>query len=44
MERLSFGGTGLGVILALLNAPQVSQLPGVKPLPGTTDFSCPTGG
>ncbi|HEY3774666.1 MAG TPA: MlaD family protein [Solirubrobacteraceae bacterium] len=34
----------LGVILALLGAPEVSQLPGVKPLPGTSDFSCPTGG
>jgi phospholipid/cholesterol/gamma-HCH transport system substrate-binding protein len=34
----------LGVILSLLNAPPVSQLPGVKPLPGTTNESCPTGG
>ncbi|MGH2908161.1 MAG: hypothetical protein ACRDK8_02550, partial [Solirubrobacteraceae bacterium] len=33
----------LGVILALLNAPPVSQLPGVKPLPGTTSDSCPAG-
>ncbi|HLI59979.1 MAG TPA: MlaD family protein [Solirubrobacteraceae bacterium] len=33
----------LGVILALLNAPPVAQLPGVKPLPGTTSYSCPTG-
>jgi phospholipid/cholesterol/gamma-HCH transport system substrate-binding protein len=33
----------LGVILALLNAPPVSQLPGAKPLPGTTSYSCPAG-
>lgn len=33
----------LGVILALLNAPPAAQLPGVKPLPGTTNYSCPTG-
>ena len=33
----------LGVILALLNAPPVSQLPGVKPLPGTTSDICPAG-
>jgi phospholipid/cholesterol/gamma-HCH transport system substrate-binding protein len=33
----------LGVILALLGAPPVAQLPGAKPLPGTTTYSCPTG-
>jgi phospholipid/cholesterol/gamma-HCH transport system substrate-binding protein len=32
----------LGVILSLLNAPPVAQLPGVKLLPGTTIDSCPT--
>jgi phospholipid/cholesterol/gamma-HCH transport system substrate-binding protein len=34
----------LGVILDLLNAPQLSQLPGVKPVAGTTQYSCPSGG
>jgi phospholipid/cholesterol/gamma-HCH transport system substrate-binding protein len=33
----------LGVILSLLNAPPIADLPGVKPLPGTSSFSCPTG-
>lgn len=31
----------LGVILDLLNAPALAQLPGVKPIPGTTQYSCP---
>ncbi|MEO8968818.1 MAG: MlaD family protein, partial [Solirubrobacteraceae bacterium] len=32
----------LGVILDLLNGPALSSLPGVTPIPGTTQFSCPT--
>jgi phospholipid/cholesterol/gamma-HCH transport system substrate-binding protein len=31
----------LGVILDLLNAPPVSQLPGVTTIPGTTQLNCP---
>jgi phospholipid/cholesterol/gamma-HCH transport system substrate-binding protein len=31
----------LGVILDLLNAPALAQLPGVKPIAGTTQYSCP---
>ncbi len=33
----------LGAILALLNAPQVAQLPGVKSIPGTGIYTCPGG-
>ncbi len=33
----------LGVILDLLNAPALSQLPGVKPITGTTQYACPSG-
>ncbi|HET9123503.1 MAG TPA: MlaD family protein [Solirubrobacteraceae bacterium] len=33
----------LGVILALLNAPPVAQLPGVKTVPGTSTDLCPAG-
>lgn len=32
----------LGVILDLLNAPPLSQLPGVTPITGTTAYSCPS--
>jgi phospholipid/cholesterol/gamma-HCH transport system substrate-binding protein len=32
----------LGVILDLLNAPKLSQLPGVTPIAGTTQFNCPS--
>jgi phospholipid/cholesterol/gamma-HCH transport system substrate-binding protein len=31
----------LGAIFALLNAPDVTKLPGVKPIAGTTTLSCP---
>jgi phospholipid/cholesterol/gamma-HCH transport system substrate-binding protein len=31
----------LGVILDLLNAPPLAQLPGVTPIAGTTQYSCP---
>jgi phospholipid/cholesterol/gamma-HCH transport system substrate-binding protein len=31
----------LGVILDLLNAPALAQLPGAKPIAGTTQYSCP---
>jgi phospholipid/cholesterol/gamma-HCH transport system substrate-binding protein len=34
----------LGVILDLLNAPALAQLPGAKPLAGTTQYTCPSGG
>ncbi|MGH2915125.1 MAG: MlaD family protein [Solirubrobacteraceae bacterium] len=34
----------LGVILDLLNAPPVAQLPGATPIPGTTQYGCPSGG
>jgi phospholipid/cholesterol/gamma-HCH transport system substrate-binding protein len=33
----------LGVVLDLLNAPALSQLPGVTPLAGTTQYTCPSG-
>lgn len=33
----------LGVILDLLNAPALAQLPGVQPIAGTTQYSCPSG-
>ncbi len=33
----------LGAILALLNAPQVAQLPGVRSIPGTGIYTCPGG-
>jgi phospholipid/cholesterol/gamma-HCH transport system substrate-binding protein len=33
----------IGVILDLLNAPPVAALPGVTPIVGTTQYSCPTG-
>ncbi|MFZ0091634.1 MAG: MlaD family protein [Solirubrobacteraceae bacterium] len=32
----------LGVILDLLNAPALAQLPGVTPIPGTTQYACPS--
>ena len=32
----------LGAIFALLNAPDVTKLPGVKPITGTTQLSCPS--
>lgn len=32
----------LGVILDLLNAPPLSQLPGATLIPGTTEYSCPS--
>jgi len=32
----------LGVILDLLNAPNVNQLPGVSTIPGTTQLNCPS--
>ena len=32
----------LGVILDLLNAPAVAQLPGVTPISGTNQYTCPT--
>ena len=32
----------LGAILDLLNAPDVTQLPGVTPIAGTTTLSCPS--
>jgi phospholipid/cholesterol/gamma-HCH transport system substrate-binding protein len=32
----------VGVILDLLNAPALSQLPGVTPLAGTTQYTCPS--
>jgi phospholipid/cholesterol/gamma-HCH transport system substrate-binding protein len=34
----------LGVILDLLNPPPIAQVPGAKPIPGTTDYSCPGSG
>jgi phospholipid/cholesterol/gamma-HCH transport system substrate-binding protein len=34
----------IGTILDLLNAPALAQLPGVKPLAGTTQFTCPSSG
>jgi phospholipid/cholesterol/gamma-HCH transport system substrate-binding protein len=33
----------LGVLLDLLNAPAISQIPGAKPLAGTTQYICPSG-
>jgi len=33
----------IGVILDLLNATPVSQIPGTAPIPGTNLYSCPTG-
>ncbi len=32
----------LGVILDLLNAPPLAQLPGVTQIPGTTQYACPS--
>ena len=32
----------LGVVLDLLNAPAVAQLPGATPITGTNQYSCPT--
>jgi phospholipid/cholesterol/gamma-HCH transport system substrate-binding protein len=32
----------LGAILGLLNPPPIADLPGVTPIPGTTQFNCPT--
>ncbi len=34
----------LGVILDLLGEPALAQLPGAKPIPGTTQYSCPSSG
>ena len=34
----------LGVILSLLNAPPLAQLPGVTTIPGSTQFNCPSSG
>ena len=34
----------IGVILDLLNAPAIAQIPGAKPLAGTTQYSCPSSG
>jgi phospholipid/cholesterol/gamma-HCH transport system substrate-binding protein len=31
----------LGAILGLLNPPPIADLPGVTPIPGTTQFNCP---
>jgi hypothetical protein len=34
----------IGLILDLLNAPAIAQIPGAKPLAGTTQYSCPSSG
>ncbi len=40
--ELQPNNTPIGVILDLLNAPPLAQLPGVTAIPGTTQYSCAT--
>ncbi len=41
-NQLEPGSEPLGVILDLLNPPDVSKLPGVTTIPGTSLLNCPS--